>query len=527
MKIDNIVIVGGGSSGWMTAATLVSKFPDKSITLVESPDIKTIGVGESTIAGINNWMQLIGIDDKDFMPGCDAVYKLSIAFENFYRKDSGRFHYPFGESIPTTPHDQPLNTWFIKKILYPNTPVSDYADCIHPSMALINQNKFTKNEDGKFPRFNFSTDHSYGFDATKFGLWLRDNICLPSSNFTHLTRGVTDASVNENGLEHIVLSDTEEFLTADLFIDCTGFRSLLLEWAMGETFIPYDHIIPNNKAWVTHIPFTDKEKELVLYTLCTAIDNGWTWEIPLWSSIGTGYVYSDRFITEENALLEFQQQLTKKGYKNVDKLNYRSVPMKIGRHKRAWVKNVCSIGLSLGFIEPLESNALYTTHENLYTLTRVLERGYTSQWDINTFNAKAENDFDTFAEFVAMHYSLGHRDDTEYWREIKNRNWADLLVPMMRKGFNSAFNEKFRDGYWLDEDRGGLHYIATGLNYFPASITNIQYESANHNIIDYIERHFKSHIESLNGRKEYWNSLAESCPSHYQYLKDNIYHDSE
>ena len=85
---------------------------------------------------------------------------------------------------------------------------------------------------------------------------------------------------------------------------------------MGETFIPYDHIIPNNKAWVTHIPFTDKEKELVLYTLCTAIDNGWTWEIPLWSSIGSGYVYSDRFITEANALLEFQQQLTKKGYKN-------------------------------------------------------------------------------------------------------------------------------------------------------------------------------------------------------------------
>ena len=526
MKINEIVIVGGGSSGWMTAATLIRKFPDKKITLVESPDIKTIGVGESTVAGINNWMQMIGVHDVDFMKDCDAVYKLSIAFDNFYRKDSGRFHYPFGEPVLTTPQDNPLNTWFIKKILYPDTPVSDYADCNHPSLALARQNRISKNEDGKFPNWIFACHSSYGFDATKFGIWLRDNVCLPEG-VNHITGNVIDAKVNENGIERIELED-EKYLTADLFIDCTGFRSLLLKGAMDVPFIPYDHILPNNKAWATHIPYKDKEKEMVLYTLCTAIENGWTWEIPLWSKMSAGYVYSDRFITEENALVEFQQQLIKKGYKDVEKLDYHSIPMRIGRHEKAWVKNVCAIGLSWGFIEPLESNGLYTTHENLHTLTRVLEREYTSQWDINTFNAKSESDFEGFLEFVAMHYSLGHRDDTEYWREIGNRKWADLLEIKYFTGFNSAYNEKFRDGHWLHDHRmGGLHYIATGLNYFPASMHSIQYASADYNVDKNIKKNYAKYIDELNDRRNYWNSLAESCPTHYQYLKDNIYHDSE
>ena len=524
MKIDEIIIVGGGSSGWMAASTLIRKFPDKKISLVESPDIKTVGVGESTVAGINNWMQMIGINDVDFMKDCDAVYKLSIAFEDFYRKDYGRFHYPFGQPSFLYVQENPLNTWFIKKILYPDTPVSEYADCVMPTMGLIQQNRITRKLES-IPDFHFTNDTAYQFDATKFGIWLRDNVCIPEG-VNHIKGNVIDAKVNENGIEHIELED-KKYLTADLFIDCTGFRSVLLERTMGTEWIPYDHIIPNNKAWATHIPYTDKEKQIVLYTLCTAIENGWTWEIPLWSSIGAGYVYSDRFITEANALLEFQQQLTKQGYKDVEKLDYHSISMRIGRHEKAWVKNVCSIGLSFGFIEPLESNGLYTTHENLYTLTRVLEREYTSQWDINTFNARAQVDFDTFAEFVALQYTLGHRDDTEYWREIGNRNWADLLEPMMRKGFNTAFNEKFRDGYWINEDRGGLHFIATGLNYFPASINNIQYMTAKHDIKQDIKQLYEAAIIKLDKRREHWQSIAAPHPTHYQYLKDTIYHDSE
>ena len=177
LKNDDIVIVGGGSSGWMTATTLLSQFPNKKITLVESPNIATVGVGESTLAGINNWCELVGIKDKDFLSQVDGTIKLSIQFENFYRKDSGKFHYPFGTPF-TDGNKADLNDWHFKKILYPETPVSDYAECVYPQMALVSQNKLDRNEDGRLPNYNFLNDAAYQFDATKFGLWLKEHFCL-------------------------------------------------------------------------------------------------------------------------------------------------------------------------------------------------------------------------------------------------------------------------------------------------------------------------------------------------------------
>ena len=140
MKTENIVIVGGGSSGWMTATTLLSQFPNKKVTLIESPNIATVGVGESTLGRIKNWCGLVGIKDTDFLTHVDGTFKLSIQFENFYRKDSGKFHYPFGRPY-LEGSELALKDWHLKKLKYPDTPLSDYADCMYPGMALINQNK--------------------------------------------------------------------------------------------------------------------------------------------------------------------------------------------------------------------------------------------------------------------------------------------------------------------------------------------------------------------------------------------------
>ena len=147
---------------------------------------------------------------------------------------------------------------------------------------------------------------------------------------------------------------------ADLFIDCTGFSALLIDKALKEPFESFEDVLPNNSAWATKMPYKNKKKELVGYTNCTAIDNGWVWNIPLWSRIGSGYVYSDKYISDDDALLQFQKHI-KKG----DELEYKHIKMRTGIHKRTWVKNVCAIGLSAGFIEPLESNGLYTVHEFL------------------------------------------------------------------------------------------------------------------------------------------------------------------
>lgn len=166
-----IVIVGGGSAGWMTATTLVKLFPTMHVTLVESPNIPIAGVGESTIAGINEWMKLVGIEDKDFMKETDATYKLSIKFNNFYKQNDGGFHYPF--AYPDTEGCvYGTNDWHYKKLKYPNTPNSDYANCFSSAMALVNENKFDKNTDNKLPSYRYGIDTAYHFDATKFGFFI-------------------------------------------------------------------------------------------------------------------------------------------------------------------------------------------------------------------------------------------------------------------------------------------------------------------------------------------------------------------
>jgi len=229
----NITIVGGGSAGWMTATTLLNQFPNKKITLVESSNISNIGVGESTVPGINRWLKLVDIDFLDFMPHTDSVFKLSIAFKDWYRKNSGTFHYPFGPSRhqyvkfgTKELHEIELTDWHLKKIFYPETPVSDYAEWFYPSMALINQNKYFPNQ-SDLDRGELDSEHAYQFDATKFGMWLRDTYCNTNSNFTHILGEVEETPLNDNGIKYLLLDDGRR-LEADLFIDCTGFKGILI-----------------------------------------------------------------------------------------------------------------------------------------------------------------------------------------------------------------------------------------------------------------------------------------------------------
>ena len=513
MRPHDIKIIGGGSAGWMSAATLASQFPNKEITLIESPNISTVGVGESTIGQINNWLALLGIQDEDFMPHCDASYKLSIGFENFYRKDSGKFHYPFGK--PYTKNNRAeLNDWYFKKFLYPDTPVSDYAECLFPSMALVNQNKICNNLDGRLSNFNFIQDVAYHFDATKFALWLRDYYCLPRG-VNHVLSEVKDVKLNDDvGVEYVVLDDGSK-VTADLFLDCTGFKALLIDKVLKEPFESFEDVLPNNSAWATKIPYKDKEKELVGYTNCTAIENGWVWNIPLWSKIGSGYVYSDKYVSDDDALLEFQKHINRG-----EELDYKNIKMRTGTHQRTWVKNVCAIGLSSGFIEPLESNGLYTVHEFLLCLVRTLQRDHVSQWDRDVYNSATKTLLTEFKEFVVMHFALSHRDDTEYWRDVMNRQYSDNLVnmqPSFVHGYVSAAFEKMRDYHF--NSLGGLHCIATGMNWFPTDFPAIK--SLNYNSdTNFWKANWKSAIDNLNQRKQDWKDGVEDAPFLLDMLND-------
>jgi flavin-dependent dehydrogenase len=495
-----ILIVGGGSAGWMTAATLESQFPNYKISLIESKTISTVGVGESTIGQIVDWMRLLKIEDKDFIKHVDGSYKLSIKFTDFYKKGES-FHYPFGE-----PHLKgnrlENNDWWFKKILYPKTPYSDYADCINPlQMAYVNQNKFDINEVAK----------AYHFDATKFGSWLKNNYC---KKIKHIIEDVVSVEQDENGIKS--LNNKHK---ADLYIDCTGFKSLLLDKTLKEPFESYSDILPNDSAWATKIPYKNKEKQLEPFTNCTAIENGWVWNIPLWSRIGTGYVYSSKFVDDETALKEFKNHLGQ------EDLEFKNIKMRVGIHNRLWVKNVVAIGLSAGFIEPLESNGLFSVHEFLMKLVRNLQREKTSQWDKDNFNYQCKHLFREFAEFVALHYALSHRNDTEYWKNCFNKSWDETLInlkPIALTGFKQAVYDKTYN--FKFNCHGGLHFIAAGMHWGPTDklslIKNGGFKEKD------LDKEFEECINNLNKKKEICKKLVKNKPSLFSVL-ENIHNNKK
>jgi tryptophan halogenase len=524
--LQKIVIVGGGSAGWMSAAALVRAFPEKDIIVVESPNYPIIGVGESTLGGINTFCHYLGIDEKDFMSYTDASYKMSIKFTDFYEKDSGGFHYPFGQPY-TKDIPYGMKDWFYKKYFYPDTPVQDFVRCYFPAAALFEQNKFSLNKYGQFDNYNPDWDVAYHFDATKFGLWLKEKYCLPRG-VRVISDTVADAKVNEDGIKSLLLSSGGE-IEADLFVDCTGFKSLLLGEYLEEPFNSYSDVLPNNRAWATRMPYKNKEVELEPFTNSTALGNGWSWNIPSWERLGTGYVYSDKFTSPEDAKEEFKEFLMSdkmvipRTKEEVDTLEFKDIPMRVGIHERTFVKNVVAIGLSAGFIEPLESNGLFSVHEFLFKLIKTLQRPAVTQWDRDVYNAGCFGMWRNFAEFVAMHYALSIRDDTDYWKANANRVYSPglhALKPDTAIGFQALHSHKM---FGTDApETAGINWISTGMNYFLTD--NFVVET---DMLRSEEGRIKQNCDAITrefeARKARWLEAAKDKPSLYQYLKTHIH----
>jgi flavin-dependent dehydrogenase len=538
-NINKIVIIGGGSAGWMSATTICRVFPDKEVLVIESKNSPTVGVGESTLGFLNDWLFLVGLKKEDFMSECDATYKLSIKFTDFLEKDSGPFHYPFG--LPVFNPDRVFGgteKWYIKKMIFPETPISDYANTYYPSMSLVNNNKFTdKITLNGLTIFDHNTDSAVHFDAAMFGLWLKNNICL-KNGVEVINADVIDFSETENGISSVLL-DNGENISADLFIDCTGFKSLLLGNFLKEKFIDYSELLPNNRAWATRIPYSNKEKELEPFTSCTAIGNGWVWNIPSWKRIGTGYVYSDKYISPENALKEFKNYLRSEKMtvedpdRDVESFEYKDIKMRVGIHERTFVKNVVAIGLSAGFIEPLESSGLYTVHQFLISLCQLIERGQISQWDIDAYNMINFQQFNAFADFVAMHYALSLRNDTEYWQDVTSKTFYPEMINEKFTNHRTPIDlaiRKFHSNSWSEIDSrngasAGLNCVATGLNYFPLSATSAYLKYSRYGID--IEKEALRYLEETDLIKKEWDDLSKDSRSLLQYLSEEIYNENK
>ena len=414
MKLDRICIIGGGSAGWMTASMLSRHFEGtgKEITVVEA-DIPRIGIGESTTQFFNTFIRYLGLKDEDWMPPCNATYKHSVKFTDF--NTNGSFHYPFGPRGTDIPLTEYYN-WRRGRNIDSMTFCRVFSDIIDP----IEDNRL-------YPPF-LERFVGYHVDALLFGDYLKNHYAIPKG-VRHIKGKVTNIQSCVDGVSRVFLGSDDRYVDGDLFIDCTGFRALLMNH-LNVKWNDWSTLLKNDSTWAVRKPYTDKKTEMKPYTECTGLSAGWVWKVPTWERIGTGYNFCSQYITDEDALVEFKEHLGVDIPENM----FRLLKWPTGIREKVWSHNVVSIGLSAGFIEPLESGGLYSVHEFLFKLIQVLPTA-SNQWNgfqREQFNYAVNSKFTSFRDFVVKHYTMGYRDDTPFWKHYtsmdSNGEFPNLLT---------------------------------------------------------------------------------------------------
>jgi flavin-dependent dehydrogenase len=545
MIVKHICIVGGGSAGWMTAFALMRSKPEIKVTLIESPDIETIGVGESLLQHFQEYVQLTGLDDREWMPACDATFKTSISFTDWTR-NKGTFQYPFGDwNFPK--YENKLNTiadLYLLQEFYPELHPKDFVLYLNQVNWLAEYNRLSDNASFRDrPRGENNQRHewSYHMDAVKFANYLASRC---EGKVERILATVDYVDIDENGVNYIQYGDKK--IEADLFVDCTGFKALLIGDEKLESEWEDFSLLRNDSAVAARIPYkTEEEQQAVRNTTdCKTMTNGWMWDIPLWSRTGKGYVYSSKYIDKDDAEKEFREETGWEG-------DVRHIKFKHGCHKRFINKNVVAIGLSYGFLEPLESTGLLTTHENIIQLLNALNiNGNDNYWDNLTcefVNPETYIMITGLAEFVYMHYFLATRGDTEYWLDIGkdfkkpgnnsffNPVFAMLTVVELFSEADAAFTNTSKSQLESPNKSSGMLALILGMNRkHPELLKVLKSLRASYGTASFFGPDNKKYIDWLitDGYAGFRNFLQYREmqimrePTTYQYLKNNIYNEN-
>lgn len=382
-----ICIIGGGTTGWWAAGYLNNKFPEYEITLIESSDIPIIGVGESTLPMVKTFFDSFGMQEETWMPKCDAVYKYGNIKQGWNGKNDPEFAFTFWFN-----DDNAFGKWFAK---YKAGEVD----------------KDSLND--LYDKEGWSAV-AYHLHAEEAGRIVKDH-CIENVN-------------------HIVETLDELPSGYDLYLDCTGFRRQFIK-DKTESNISKHHLV--NSAWVC--PFELDED--VPYTRSIARDNGWQFKIGLTSRVGTGYVYSDKHVSDDQALKDFKQYTSHmKPWMDKQPRNIKWNPNWL---KNPWADNVVAIGLSQGFIDPLESNALFMIQHSITTLAECLQRGYGAK----TYNKMINRTWIENSTYILHHYGLSKRNDTNFWKEYTNLDMSETVWQNFKKSGNKYTN-LYPDAIW-------------------------------------------------------------------------------
>nr|AHE14827.1 putative tryptophan 5-halogenase [uncultured bacterium] len=441
--IKSVVIVGGGTAGWMSATYLKAALgPRLSVTLVESDRVCTIGVGEATFSTIRHFFDYLGLREEKWMPHCAASYKLAIRFEN-WRRLGHHFYHPFERlRIADGFH---LADWWLR--LGDRSSSFDRECFITPSLCESKRSPrhldgtlFTGNLDVPLSRSTLAEQraqfpYAYHFDADLLAKFLAGYGI--DRGVRHVVDDVVGVGQDERGwITHVTTRNYGD-VTGELFIDCTGFRGLLINQTLGERFQSFVDVLPNNRAVSLRVPKDIDRLGMQPYTVATAVGAGWIWTIPLFGRNGTGYVYSDEFCTPEDA----ERTLRKFTAPGQDDLSANHITMRIGRNERSWVANCVAIGLSSAFVEPLESTGIFFIQHGIEELVKHFPD---ERWDsalAARYNARVAHVVDGVKEFLVLHYRVAGRDDTPYWKETKVREIPEGLAEKLELGSRLLLDE--------------------------------------------------------------------------------------
>jgi len=450
--IRDIVIVGGGTAGWMTALGLATVVGDRyRIRLVESEEIGTVGVGEATIPLIQRFNRIVGIDENEFLRETGGTFKLAIEFVNWGR-EGDRYMHGFGrvgQDLWTVGFEQ---YWHRMRLAGHARPLGDYA--ITQQAARANCFMPARPEPANSPLADIA--YAYHFDAGRYARYLRK---LAEARGVQRTEGrITHATRSESGNVDAVLLQSGERIEGELFIDCSGFRALLIEETLKTGFDDWSHWLPCDRALA--VP-CESVAPLTPYTRATAHRAGWQWRIPLQHRIGNGHVYSSAHVSDDEATATLLANLDGKPLAEPRPLRFTA-----GMRRKAWHRNVVAIGLAGGFLEPLESTSIHLVQQTIQLLIDFFpDRGFSAA-DVDEFNAQSRFHWERIRDFIVLHYHVNQRDGSPFWRDC-----AHMAVPESLRqkidlykahGRVTRFNsELFAEAAWLQ--------VMAGQNLLPDS----------------------------------------------------------
>jgi len=415
-----IVILGGGTAGWMAACLMAKAWPDATITVVESPEIGIVGVGEGSTPQLKALFDTLDVAEAEWMPAADATYKAGIAFHGWGAADTPGYFHPFAGGIDL--HTAPA--------FHASTRARRSGADVpaHPDRFFLNSRLAAAHRAPLAPpNFPFAIGYGYHFDAHKVGHVLRDHAV--GRGVTHLARRVTQAVVGEDGNVARLELDEGPPLAADLFVDASGFRSVIAQEALGVRFLPFASNLFNDRAVVMPTPRSDA---LNVHTISTALSSGWAWDIPLTSRTGNGYVYASAYISADQAETELRAHL---GLLDSD-VSARHLSMKVGRVEQSWAANCLTIGLAQGFVEPLEATALHIVQATVEGFIQAYAEGGFSPDQRDAFNARIARRYEGVRDYIVAHYRMNQRTDTPYWRDnAANDHLSDDLKAIMTAWF--------------------------------------------------------------------------------------------